>query len=396
MISSELQQYQVSRQARQLSQRTTALLGIGTAVPAYSGTQSVICGFMEKVMRASRIADRRKLSVFRRIYERSGIERRHLALSDYFQDEPELFEFYPKNQALEPFPGTAARMQRFERECVPLAAAACRAALRDARLDPALVTHLLVSTCTGFFAPGPDVFLVRELGLPASVERTCLNFMGCYAGLSGLRIANDIVLGDSRAVVLHVCVELCSLHYQKDTATETLVANALFADGAAAAIYGAATGTANAGGALARVLAARCSLSPDSLNRMSWRIGDTGYVMTLDPTVPGILREAVPQFLRELAGEAGVGVERIRSWAVHPGGRKILNELEESVGAAPGDLNSSYSILRDYGNMSSATILFVLDRELRRTSCPSGLIAAMAFGPGLTIEGCLMERGQRT
>jgi len=367
------------------------LLGIGTAVPEIVGTQEIALAFMEQVMEANRAVEAKSLiPVMRRIYRHSGIERRHTVLTDYACESPDDFTFFPQNWALDPFPGTAERMALYEKFSVQLAARAAREALSSSGIAPVQVTHLVISTCTGFFAPGPDVLLARELGLASHVKRTIIGFMGCYAGLTGLRTAHEIISADPNAVVLQVAVELCSLHYQKENTVDTIVANALFADGAAAAVYGGRGAPGVTGGQpLARVLACRSEVSPDSLGSMSWRIGNHGFLMTLDAAVPDLLRGSAPAFLQTMAAEAGLTPHNVAGWAIHPGGRKILDVLEEVFELQPDQLSASREVLRDYGNMSSATILFVLQRALQRDR-QEGAIAALAFGPGLTTEGALL------
>lgn len=332
--------------------------------------------------------------LIQRIYNNSGIDYRHSVIPDYGKSDAAEFSFFPRNWELSPPPGTAARMDKYEQHSVPLAAEAAAKAIAAAGVSPETITHLVISTCTGFFAPGLDVLLVRHLGIPTTAQRTILGFMGCYAGISGLRTCHQIVQADPNAVVLQIAVELCSLHYQTTPTVETVVSNAIFSDGAAAAVYtGQSNGrVAGAGEPLAQVAAVHSAISPDSLDRMSWRISDHGFVMTLDAGVPDILQTQAPEFTRSLAAAANLQPEDISGWAIHPGGRKIVEAVQESLGLSADDVASSTSTLRDFGNMSSATILFVLQRELARTAAPGGYIAAMAFGPGLTMESALLQR----
>lgn len=313
---------------------------------------------------------------------RSGIEARHSVLPDYTAASPADFTFYPPTWAMEPFPTTAQRMAVYEREAVPLAEAAARAALLDAGLAPDAVTHLVVTTCTGFFAPGPDVRLTQRLGLPAHVHRAQIGFMGCFAGVTGLRAAHQIVRGDPTARVLLVAVELCTLHFQRTPDLETLVANVLFGDGAAAAVL-------SAEGAGPRVLAARSALADDTLDQMGWQVGDHGFVMRLSDEVPTHLQDAVGPFVQGLLQEAGLTRRQVAGWAIHPGGRRVVEAVGAGLELAPEDLAPSLDVLRRNGNLSSATVLFVLD-ALRRAPRP-GATLALAFGPGLTMEGLALS-----
>lgn len=369
----------------------TLLRGIGIAVPENQAPQEQTMEFALGVMGENGAVQQ---SLIKRIYKHSGISYRHSVLGDYVKSDPEDFTFYPQNWELSPVPGTGARMAAYEKHALPLAAQAAARAIKSAGIAPESVTHLVISTCTGFFAPGLDVLLLRELGMNLNVQRTILGFMGCYAGISGIRTCQQIVQSDANAVVLQVAVELCSLHYQTTQTVETVVSNAIFSDGAAAAVYSSATDIAdeeNTDGAMAVVVAAHSAVSPDSLDRMSWRIGDHGFIMTLDAGVPDILMTQAPAFTQQLAAAAGIEMSVIDGWAIHPGGRKIIEAIQESMGLSSEEVDSSVSVLRDYGNMSSATILFVLQRELERRDIGS-TIAAMAFGPGLTMEGALLRR----
>lgn len=259
-----------------------------------------------------------------------------------------------------------------------------RAALARSGFTAQEVTHLVFTTCTGFFAPGPDLLLIAGLGLHADVSRTQVGFMGCYAGFNAMKLAAAFVAADPGAVVLVVAVELCSLHFQKRLQPEFLVANSLFADGAAAAVF-AAPGARSGG--LADLAATHGHMAPDSLDQMSWRIGDTGFEMSLDRSVPGTIRTHAPAFVAELSACAGLAREDIRRWAPHPGGRRIISALSEALGLDEDATRSSRGVLADCGNMSSATIFFVLERELARGG--TGPLAALGFGPGLTMEGAL-------
>lgn len=364
------------------------LYGLGTALPPHQAGQPQVRRFMSSLAEATLTGRRRVLTLdfLGKIYASSGIEKRHSVLSDYAADGPEDFDFYPPNWALEPFPDTAARMKLFERWSVDLAEEACRKALRESGARPEEVTHLVFTTCTGLFAPGPDILLLGRLGLEPRVQRSVLGFMGCYAGFNGLRMAGQILAAEPEAVVLQACVELCTLHFQKKPLPDFIVANSLFGDGASAAVY-ARPGRLDKG--LGDLVATHSLVENDSLDHMSWRIGPSGFEMRLDREVPARLKAAAPGFVAELLEKAGLAREE-SAWAVHPGGRKIVDEIQAALGLTDPEVSSSREILRDFGNMSSATILFVLDRELRREK--TGAVTALGFGPGLTMEGAVLRR----
>jgi alpha-pyrone synthase len=295
---------------------------------------------------------------------------------------------FPPNWQLEPFPSTARRMEIYEKASVDLAEQAARGALAEAGIDPSEVTHLVICTCTGFFAPGPDILLARRLGLRPTVARSILGFMGCYAGFNGMRSADQIVRSQPRAVVLHVCVELCTLHFQKKASPDLLIANCLFSDGCAAAVYAA---PGRGGKPLALVAGNHSHVEGDSLDQMTWHIGDTGFEMRLSVQVPRTLGRQAAPFVEALLDRASLARKDVASWAVHPGGRKIVEALAAPLDLGEEDLAPSYGVLNDYGNMSSATIYFVLDRRLRDGG-PAGPVVALGFGPGLTMEGAVLVR----
>ncbi len=385
------EQLKADKQRRQ-RREPTLLLGIGTAVPQHHASQQQACEFMQRVLQASGIAGPREAALLSRLYKNSGIQKRHSVIEDYVREDLQSYTFFPQNEALDPFPSTAARMAKYEEYAVDLAARAAQQAMDAAGIDPADFTHIVISTCTGFFAPGPDVLLLRRLGLPGTTARTVIGFMGCYAGLTGLRTCNDIIKADPTSVVLQIAVELCSLHYQKSAHPDAMVANAIFADGAAAAVWaGGGAEVDGESGALARVLATHSDISADTIEHMSWRIGDHGFIMTLDAGVPDVLRTAAPPFVNALATASRLEVGDIAGWAVHPGGRKIVESIQAALSLSDDDVAASTRILRDYGNMSSATILFVLQEELARREAGEP-IAAMGFGPGLTMEGALLVK----
>jgi predicted naringenin-chalcone synthase len=370
----------------------TLLLGLGTALPAHSSSQEVALDFTLNVLRASlpEPAAKHAANLARRIHGSSGIVTRHSVLEDFRRTDAREFEFFPPRWDLEPFPTTRARMELFEAESVPLAGQAAVSALTHANVAPQDVTHLVISSCTGLFAPGPDVLLLERLGLSPHVQRLTIGFMGCYAGFNGLRVADSIVRADPRAVVLQVCVELCTIHYQKRPDPELLVANCIFADGASGAVY-AHRDSGRPG--IAAVAASRSSLATDSLDQMAWRIGDYGFEMRLSAEVPKTLRQAAPAFADALADSAGWSRRDVRHWALHPGGRRILEDLQTALELEPEQVEPGFAVLREVGNVSSGTIFFVLEKALAQAASAGstpGPLLALGFGPGLTIEGAAL------
>lgn len=359
------------------------LRGLGAAVPSHRATKEDTERFLVRAAGAQEGCTPRLLRTISSMAETCGVAARHSVLPDYTATSPEDFAFFPDNWRLEPFPSTAKRMAIYRDEAAPLAVRAAAEALADADIAPASVTHLVLSTCTGFFAPGPELLLASALGLSPNVQRTIVGFMGCYAGINALRVADQIVRSDPSAVVLQVAVELCTLHYQRDPKLSTAIANLLFGDGAAAAVY---TGSGRGYG---RVAATRSAIAAGTADQMRWDIGDHGFVMHLGSKVPRSIRAHAAPFIRDLA-DAGPPREGRIGWAVHPGGRRIVEAVAESMDLAQSDVASSFDVLRDYGNLSSATVFFVLKRELARRR-PGDRILMLGFGPGLTMEGASID-----
>ena len=277
-------------------------------------------------------------------------------------------------------PTTAVRLALYAADAPPLAVRAARAALLDGDTPAATVTHLITVSCTGFAAPGVDHALITGLGLRPTVERVNVGFMGCHGAVNGLRVANAFAAADPAARVLVCAVELCSLHYHYGDDPGKVVANALFADGAAAVVGGAGTPGW-------RLRATGSCLLPESAELMSWTVGDRGFEMTLARAVPGRIARHVRPWLADWLGGLGLSLDAVNSWAVHPGGPRILSAVEEGLHLPPDALAPSRAVFAEYGNMSSPTVLFVLDR-LRRQDAPRPCVV-LGFGPGLTAEAAV-------
>jgi predicted naringenin-chalcone synthase len=321
------------------------------------------------------LADSRERALFRRMAERSGIEHRWSVLPPAQGGgspvDPGGF-YHAAN------PGTGARMALYGVEAPELALQAIRALGTIAG-----ITHLVVASCTGFVAPGIDQIIAAELGLPGDVERTLVGFMGCYAAVAALRVAHHIVRSEPEAKVLVVTVELSSLHLQHEGRLEPLLAMLQFGDGAAAMIVSAAP----RGFAIERPFAMTL---PQSASLIQWDIGDTGFAMRLSGEVPGRIAEALRDPLIREAVLQGSPIEEIDAWAVHAGGRSVLDAVEHGLDLPREALAESRTVLARYGNMSSATLPFVLAELLGEQNRRRGL--ALAFGPGLAAEGFHFRR----
>jgi predicted naringenin-chalcone synthase len=350
--------------------------GIGTALPPLSLPQELSAAWSQEAAWGN---GRRRL--IPAVFLRTGIRRRH---SVVLEGDPVRQGFFrPARDARDGGPTTRERMERYAVEATGLAVRAARAALADGRLlgPPAPpVSHLVTVSCSGFHAPGFDVHLVKELGLEPTIARTHVGFMGCHGALNGLRVARAFAESDPSARVLLCAVEMCSLHYDYRTDTARILANALFADGAAALV-------ARAGDGAWRLASSGSAILPASEDQMTWTIGDHGFEMGLSPRVPATIAEHLrPWLLRWLTGE-GLAPGDVRSWAVHPGGPRILDAVEEALGLPPDATRDSRAVLEECGNMSSPTVLFILDR-LRRRAAPRPCVA-LGFGPGLAAEAAL-------
>ncbi|ATE66002.1 type III polyketide synthase [Rhizorhabdus dicambivorans] len=341
---------------------TAHIHAIGTAVPDHDVHRLFIDWAAVRL-------EGRDRALFLRMAGRAGIEHRYSVVP---RDPIETGGFYGGGR----MPPTSERMRAYAREAPELALAAITDLGERAAIDG--ITHLVVASCTGFVAPGIDQIIARRLGLDGSVERTLVGFMGCYAAVAALRVAHHIARSDPQARILVVTVELCSLHMQDRPQLESLLAQLQFADGAAAALVSSEPG----GIAIDRFFAATL---PDSADLIRWDIGDEGFVMHLSGEVPGRIAQALdtPDLRRAILGNRTA--EEIPSWAVHAGGRSILDAVEHGLGLGADALAASREVLRRHGNMSSSTLLFALAALMAGPSAIDGI--AVAFGPGLAAEG---------
>ena len=370
--------------------------GIGTAVPAHHFEQQE-AGEVAAQFCSATSEQAHMLNV---LYRMSGVKTRGSVILDRANGPlTERQTFFPPLTAEFPHgPTTEARLLRFADAAGPLAMTASRQALERSGVSEKSITHLITVTCSGFVAPGFDFTLINELPLRPNVARTQIGFMGCHAALNALRVARAFVAADPRAIVLVCCVELCSLHYQYGWDPEQIVANSLFADGSAACIVQAdsssstspsGTSQQNRATSLTRIIDSGSMMLPDSADAMTWRVGDHGFRMTLSSRVPGLLTLHLRAWMTEWLATNGLTPEEIVTWAVHPGGPRILNAFAEAMSVKPEALNVSREIMQTHGNMSSPTVLFVLDRLRQQGS--GGPCVAIGFGPGLVAEATLIQ-----
>lgn len=363
------------------------ITALGTSVPAYNFPQNDIAFFMAQALQLDE-RDRRKLQA---LYRQTRIERRYSVLPDFGRTADE-YTFFPNTPDLEPFPTVGQRMDLYRREALPLALKAVQDCLDKTPTDG--ITHLITVSCTGMYAPGLDIELIEALGLPGTTHRTAINFMGCYGAFNGLKTADAIVRSDPEARVLVVCVELCTIHFQKKTEEDHLISNALFADGAAAVLVESRPREQGSLG----MRTFYCDLMAEGRAEMGWIINDHGFEMTLTSEVPTVIRQGIGQLLSRLLERSGLTIGEVDYYALHPGGRKILEVIEQQLGIGAEENRFAYQVLRQYGNMSSATVLFVLKEIWQQlfaspveTSGTPQHILSCAFGPGLTLESMILD-----
>ena len=325
---------------------------------------------------AANDAEQRKI---RFLYHQSGIEKRYSVLPDYSCSTKE-WKFYPQTEGLEPFPSLEQRMAIYHEQAALLSVAAIKDCLAHG-CSAKEITHLITVSCTGMSAPGLDLQLMDLLDLDKNIFRTSINFMGCYAALHGLKIADTICKTDANAKVLIVCTELCTLHFQREATSDNITSSLLFGDGSAAVLL-MPSKTEFLGAELTSFYA---EVVPKGRSDMAWELSSSGFLMTLSGYVPELIEEDFKAVVDRSLKQSGLGIEDITDWCMHPGGKRILQAIEGSVGLSKQALQPSYEVLRDYGNMSSASILFVLKKLLSDTSGKKNIFAA-AFGPGLTVE----------
>ena len=356
---------------------------IGTALPPFQLPRDAAAAFHVAALGAQ--GD--EAQHIQAIHRASGIQQRHSVLPDFLQNgrAPYLF---PTPDPKVAFPGTKERMEQYRKHVLPLAKQAIQNCLESTTVVPVDLTHLIVVSCTGMYAPGLDIDLVKAMGLSSSVQRTAINFMGCYGAFPGLKLADAICTANPKAKVMVVCAELCSLHFQNQWDEDSLLAMALFADGAAAVLVESNQSQSKG----LHFEGFYNDLAPEGADDMAWKIGDFGFEMKLSAYVPNIIEKGIAPLTERLLLNFGLSVADIPHFAIHPGGRRILQTIEQQLGISKEQNHFAYEVLRNCGNMSSPTVLFVLKNLWEQlTSAQDGQrIISFAFGPGLTLESCLL------
>ena len=362
--------------------RSLEILGLGTALPSYAISQqeaaALACTYAGENPGHKRVIDR--------LYAKTDINKRHAVLVQS--------EFYapPSNPCTNDEtdgPTTRARMEKYETSVIPLAVQSASRAIERSGVRPEQITHLISITCTGFFAPGFDIALIKQLQLDPGVSRFQLGFMGCHGALNGLNLARLVAAACPQANILLCAAELSSIHYQYGWNLDNLLANSLFADGSAAMVLRSCTKSESFGcPPLSRVIASGSCLLCDSEEAMTWRIGDNGFVMTISSRVPELIRAELFPWLSGWLRSHNLTVDEVQSWAVHPGGPKILDAVEESLNLNSEALAVSRQVLSECGNMSSPTVLFILEKLREKEA--NGPCVILGFGPGLMVEATLV------
>ena len=356
------------------------IISIATEVPAYKHKQKDICLFADKIYSTDKI-DSRKLHY---LYRHSGIETRYSVMPDY-SAAPADRQFYATADDLEPFPSLEKRMEWYATHAAKISVTAIEKCITG-KINSNAITHVITVSCTGMSAPGLDLEIMELMELPRTIFRTSVNFMGCYAAIHALKLADVICKANDKANVIIVCTEFCTLHFQKEISIDNITSTLLFGDGCAAVLVQSQTSTSK-GISINNFFS---DVAFKGKTDMSWKLSSTGFLMTLSGYVPDLVQEDFDELVTKALKNASVNKDEITHWCIHPGGKKILEAIEKSISLPTESLRHSYKVLNDYGNMSSPTILFVLqkifeDLQNNGQSKPSRIFAA-AFGPGLTME----------
>ncbi|MCH8558920.1 MAG: type III polyketide synthase [Balneolia bacterium] len=355
---------------------------IATDVPETTYSRETARDFMKE-----HVADRDALKrILHRVYAMSDIDKRHSVIEELQDGKSGIFFDGDTNTFLSPT--TGQRNDLYTREAKKIYTRLAQKTLDESAFNKEDITHVITVSCTGFFAPGPDYFVVKALGLSPSTRRYHLGFMGCYAAFPALKMAESICVEQPDAVVLVVTLELCTIHLQQKTDMDALISASVFADGAASAIVSARE--PEHGRPAYRINGLHTALTPQGEEDMAWTIGDSGFDMVLSTYIPDIIEANLNNLLEPLLGE-GFDPGQFGYWAVHPGGRAILDKVHNALELRDEAIAPSREVLRNYGNMSSATILFVLKNILYHSPPTDKPVIGMAFGPGLTVETGFFE-----
>jgi predicted naringenin-chalcone synthase len=356
---------------------------IATANPVNRFSQKEILDFMIEAHQL----DETNANRLKKLYTVSGIDYRYSVIPDFGAKRGD-YAFFGNEDNLTPFPTTQHRSTLYELNAKHLAAQAINNLLKESSIQLESITHIITVSCTGMYAPGLDIDIIDLLQLNPTIERTCINFMGCYGAFNALKMADYICRADALAKVLIVDVELCTLHFQRENTIENWVSNSLFADGAAVVLVEPEENCSSEKGFRMRTFFN--TLVTEAKDEMGWRIGNTGYQMHLSSHIAKNIGSKINSVTASLIAKSGLNRSDISNLAIHPGGRRILEVCEDLLELPEEALQHSYDVLKQYGNMSSVTILFVL-QKLLATTHKGDKTMSFAFGPGLTFESMILE-----
>jgi len=357
-----------------------SILSLATAVPAFSFTQEEITNTLIDMLSV----DDQNTKMIQKLHQNSEIYRRHSVISDFKKTRSE-WDFWGKDFPKK-IPGMSQRNALYEIEAPKLACEAVKKALENWGGDLQDITHIIAISCTGLIAPGIEFMIMREFNLNPSVQRLGINFMGCFGAFKGLSVANSFAKENPNHRILVVCVELCTLHFQVEQTHDNMLANSLFSDGAAAMIIGA---NPKAHEKSLWEIGNKSSYALDnSMDKMKWDAGDHGFNIKLSHTVPVFIKKHIASFVQNLLGDSYNSHEY--DWAIHPGGKSIIQAVEKALKLEEGSSKASWDTLADFGNMSSATFVFVLQKMLEQDDKKKWTVG-LAFGPGLSVEGILLK-----
>ncbi len=360
------------------------IISIGTAVPGYGTEQSTILDYMQAAYNDDIASRKLKL-----LFKYSGIRTRYSVVSDFDTSKSER-SFFNKNQST---PTVEKRLNLFKEQAVLLAIEAIQNSLKrlNSNIAEFGITHLITVTCTGLFAPGIDAELIERLDLPNDIFHTAINFQGCNAAFPALKLGDMIAKTDENAKVLIVCVELCTLHFQPKNNHDNLLSNTIFGDGAAAVIVVPDSDSKQNHRSGMVINGFYSLLLTKGKELMGWNITPVNFEMLLDARVPEFIGNEVDNIVLKAGKKLNITPEKIDKWAIHPGGKKILDTIKKQLQLSDTDLQYSYKILDEYGNMSSPTILFVLNELMQADHKPDATIFSIGFGPGFSIETALLS-----
>ncbi len=384
----------------------TSILGVGTAVPEHKMSQAEALEMCSGIV----CENDKQRRLARVLFKKSGVQNRHTAVpyqAAYNWCQPSedadvsSLSHFTNVAVVQPTisagvsagPTTGERMQMYAEFAGHLAELSAREAVAKSGIEPEQLTHLVTVSCTGFESPGVDIELINHLHLPTTIQRVNVGFMGCHGAINGLRTALAITQADATARVLLTATELCSLHYRFQWDNEGIIGNALFADGSASIVLGQQVSDRNEPSW--DLMATGSVVIPDSMDSMSWKVGDHGFEMLLTSDVGDKIEAALNQWLVEWLDTHGYAMDQIDFWGVHPGGPRILDAVQASLGLTDESLKTSRSVLSSHGNMSSPTVLFILNEfvqqhRLQQNKVPSAAVL-LAFGPGLVAEIALIK-----